>query len=104
MCNHRSPSSKRSKVLQQNNHTREKESADQRALLFYLKGVNSLAKVQEQLVITADPRQPVAEINNIIGQFIARYPGSEAQILQAVRKSIDEALQKFDKKEEDATA
>ena len=59
-----------------------------------------MAHVQQQLVITADPNQPVAEINNIITAFLRLWPGSEATILLAVRKAIDEALPQFEKKEE----
>jgi len=59
-----------------------------------------MAHVQQQLVITADPNQPVAEINNIITAFLHLWPGSEATILRAVRDEIDRALPRFEKKDE----
>lgn len=62
-----------------------------------------MAIVQNQIVITANPKQPVQEINSIIGQIIAMWPGSEAEILKAVRAEIDRTLPAFEKKEEGTT-
>jgi len=65
-----------------------------------LEGGEALAIVQKQLVITANPNQPVQEINSIIGQIIAMWPGSELEILKAIREEIDRTLPAFEKKVE----
>jgi len=51
-----------------------------------------MANVTNKLVIEADPKQPVAEIGNIITAFLQLWPGSEELILQGVRAEIDRAL------------
>ena len=58
-----------------------------------------MAIVQNQLVITVNPKQPVQELNSIIGQFIAMWPGSEVEILKAVRDDIDRTLPVFEMKD-----
>ena len=58
-----------------------------------------MAQVKQLLELIVDPSQPVAEINNVITVLIGLWSGSEADILKAVRKHIDEALPKFEKKE-----
>jgi len=59
-----------------------------------------MATVQNELVIRANPAQPVQEINNIISIFLQQWPGSEEMILRSVRNEIDRALPQFEKKEE----
>jgi len=51
-----------------------------------------------------DPSQPVAELNNVISGVIRMYPGSEMDILRGVRKSIDEALAFYERKDEQGKA
>lgn len=68
-----------------------------------MEGGIDLAEVESQLVIKADPKQPVQEINNIISAFLRIWPGSEAEILIAVRAEIDRVLPQFEGVKTDAT-
>ncbi|REK68013.1 MAG: hypothetical protein C6P35_03320 [Cohnella sp.] len=56
-----------------------------------------MALMQQQVVITANPAKPVQEISNIIAGFLRIWPGSEVEILTAVRGDIDKALEHFEK-------
>lgn len=56
-----------------------------------------MATVQNEIVIRANPAQPVQEIASIINHFLQQWPGSEVTILKALQKEITAALDQIEK-------
>lgn len=54
-----------------------------------------MASQNLEMVIRANPAQPVQEINNIIVLFLQQWPGSEELILQGVRAEIDKTIEQL---------
>lgn len=51
-----------------------------------------MAIVRQKLEIEADPTRPKEEIANIVAAFLQLWPGSELDILNAVKTEIDRSI------------
>jgi hypothetical protein len=55
-----------------------------------------MAQIIHELVIRADVARPVPEMCQIIGSFLRIHPTNQLEILQMLRKAIDEEIGKLE--------
>lgn len=56
-----------------------------------------MAEIKPTANINLDLTRPVDELNQVIGYVVGAHPGREIEILEAVGKSIHEAVKKMEK-------